>query len=429
MEISGILTKQGHKMKTWRRRHFELHENCLYYYMYDGGPLKGEFIIDENTTVQISNLRRHGFSLVKKNGTTLNMFADNAIDKDRWMKSFLKVIHRIKSSHAEVEESNNVSMRRQDMNATGDTYSISVHIIQAKDLAPKGSTDTYAKVHVDAQTAVTKVIKKELNPVWDEHFSFAWTSDLRFVRIEVWNDDPMHSSRDNFLGVIYVPILSLHPNSVSSLWYKLGKRSSRSNVRGEIKVSVSCNRPPDPYILKVLEDVQKIPELQTKAVDIIRNFEIDSTMDQKQDFESFDGSDLFPSCLPPIESESIEDLSLRVTLKPTLDKSTSASAEGLLILTNYRLVFVSHSRIAFGDDWTSTTSHSALSEELTCSIPLTMVVNLNIQAYYDGSSSQIEDALSIVTNDSRVCLVVFLLLIIFLGICFYLSWVSFANNL
>lgn len=404
MEISGILTKQGQKLKTWKRRHFELHDNILYYYVYDGGPLRGEFKIDENTTVQVSNLRRHGFSLVQRNGKTLNMFADNAIDKDRWMNAFLKVINRMKSN--QIVKSEPISRESKETNNHEDEFTISVHIIQAKDLAPKGSTDTYAKVHVDKESATTKVIKKELNPVWDEYFKFPWTSDLRFVRIEVWNDDPMHSSRDNFLGVIYIPILSLQKNSASSLWYKLGKRSSRSNIRGEIKVCVTCNCPVDPHILKVLREVQMIPELQTKGIDILRCGKFgDSTSKETisiQSPEAVDAFDLFPGTMPPLETECIEDLSLRVTLKPSLDKSTYASTEGLLLLTNYRLVFVSHSRIAFGDDCASSTCQSALAEELTCSIPISMIVQLNLQAHYDVNSEQFEDAVTIITNDSRV---------------------------
>jgi hypothetical protein len=410
MEISGILTKQGQKMKTWRRRHFELHDNRLCYYLYDGGPMKGEFLIDENTTVQISNLKRHGFSLVQRNGKTLNMFADNAIDKERWMNTCLKIVNRLKSTKAvEKPLSTIFEMKDPVHKVQQDDYSqIFVHIIQANDLAPKGSTDTYAKVRVDAEYAATRIVKKELSPVWDEHFEFLWTSDLRFVRIEVWSDDPMHSSRDNFLGVVYIPILSLQPNSITSHWYKLGKRSARSNVSGEIKVSVSCNRAPDPYVLNVLRDIQKIPELQTKANDLLRfeNFQSHGkkSPDDQPAEAPFDGEefDLFPALMPPPETEFSEDLSLRVTFKPTLDKSTSASVEGILLLTNYRVIFVSHSRIAFAEESVADFQSNGMSEEFTCSIPLAMIVNLNLQAHYDTNSCQNEDAITITTNDSRV---------------------------
>jgi hypothetical protein len=404
MEISGILTKQGQKMKTWRRRHFELHHNRLCYYLYDGGPMKGEFLIDEGTTVQISNLKRHGFSLVQKNGKTLNMFADNAIDKERWMNTLLKIVNRVRST-ANVGKQLPTILEMKDpvdeANRMKEDHSqIFVHIIQAKDLAPKGSTDTYAKVRVDGEYSTTRIVKRELNPVWDEHFEFLWTSDLRFVRIEVWSDDPMHSSRDNFLGVIYIPILSLQPNSITSHWYKLGKRSSRSNVSGEIKVSVSCNRAPDPYVLNVLRDIQKIPELQTKANDILRFGNSESQSSEIQfDEKEFD---LFPALLPPPETEFSEDLSLRVTFKPTLDKSSFASVEGILLLTNYRVIFVSHSRIAFAEESAANIQNNGMSEEFTCSIPLAMITSLNIQAFYDTTSCQYEDAITMTTNDARV---------------------------
>jgi hypothetical protein len=354
--------------------------------------MKGEFLIDDKTTVQISHLRRHGFSLVQQNGKTLNMFADNAIDKERWMNCLSKIVNQIKASnlerlgpiltHSDFQETSE-SIRE------GDAPTIFVQIIQAKDLAPKGSTDTYAKVIIDADHATTRIVKKDLSPIWDESFSFLWTSDLRFIRIEVWDDDPMHSSRDNFLGVVYLPILSLQLTSSTPLWYKLGKRSPRSNISGEIQVAVRCNRAPDPYVMNVLRDVQRIPELQTKATDLFQ--------------ESKESLLLFPAHLPPLETEICEDLSLRVTLRPSLDKSAivaAASVEGIFLLTNYRILFVSHSRIAFAEE--SLSNSSQMSGELTCSIPLAMIVSLSIHAHYDANSGQYEDAFTFTTNDSKV---------------------------
>lgn len=444
MEISGILTKQGHKMKTWRRRHFELQYNRLCYYSYDGGPLKGEYIIDINTSLQISNLRRHGFSLVQQNGRTLNMYADNAIDKERWMNCLQKVVNRIRSTH---DSSSGLLLSPTGINTgLGNTSSttgtnsgidsgsgsgsgsgiplppplsstttstttpdsprrknldsistISVHVIQARDLTAKGSTNTYAKVMVEADSVSTKTVKKELNPIWDEKFNFLWTSDVRYVRIEVWDDDIMHSSRDNFLGVVYIPVLSLQSKIKTPQWYKLGKRSSRSHVTGEIKVSISCTRNCDPNVTRLLKEVHNIPELRTLAKDFSSYLYYDNDEEKKL----VENLRPFPCLFPPIETEFIEDLSLRVTLKSTLEKNSCGSS-GLLFLTNYRLIFVAHTRIAFAEESKQEMIINEFQSELTCSIPLPMITYINIQAYYDSNTGQYEDAITLTTNDSKV---------------------------
>lgn len=82
MELTGLLTKRGNKLKTWRRRYFELNNNNLCYYVYNGGPKKGEYVIDINTIVLENDLRKYGFSLVQQNGRTLYMAADNENEKE-----------------------------------------------------------------------------------------------------------------------------------------------------------------------------------------------------------------------------------------------------------------------------------------------------------------------------------------------------------
>jgi hypothetical protein len=485
MEVSGILTKRGSQLKTWRRRHFQLKYNNLSYYAYDGGPLKGEYVIDEHTTVHTSNLRKNAFSLVQQNGRTLVMFADTALERDMWMDAFQVVIEKLRKDAgiAPIHKSGGTQSTIPEENIEIESqYHIFIHVIQARNLFAKGSTDTCAKVYVGDKMQSTQIAKRELNPIWDEMFTFAWSPELRYARIEVWDNDAMLSARDNFLGVVRIPLLLLHASSIP-LWHQLGKRTSRSHVSGDIKIFASSDRPVDTNVMKLLEEMWSVAEIGHVVSKISLPCLSEDVNSPPQLLESNStpvdcpliSSDIpapnpavthtslnvdgvppdittspptqsaeatfvplhqrFPFAFPPRETEILHDVSMMVTLKPTLDKGPcSVFSDGILLLTNYRLVFLAHSRLLFGSDEIRNLHRSGrdtLQSELTCSIPLASIVHVGTQSDYDphvhASTRTQLDAITIKTNDARVCLLIinssrFLITVyLSLGFFYYIS--------
>ena len=425
MDVNGVLTKRGGRFKTWHRRHFELHNNTLSYYVYDGGPLKGEYIITPDTSIEYSKYRKHCFALVQRTGRTLYMFADNIVDQERWMNALNRAIVRIRMQ-ASIQKQGDEIATKPRSSTTGHMdhellshdvtlWEIHITILQARNLSAKGSNNTYAKVILDTQSSTTKVVKKELNPVWDEKFSFVWSADQRYARVEVWDTDPLVSSRDNFLGVVYIPILAL-TNSENSppRWYTLGKRSTRSRISGEIKIAAYSEKGQDANAIKLLRELQLLPELRSApAADffcqtILAHTDI-SQADQQQRYRQLLTAikDRFPLQMPPMETEELEDIALRVTMKPLLERSTYSpgliSADGILVLTNYRLLFVSHSRLAFANEENSPTMTASLSE-LTTFIPIAQITRTELVVEQDPLqiSGVLYDSLHIYTNDSKV---------------------------
>lgn len=417
-----MLTKRGNKLKTWRRRYFELHYNNLCYYVYNGGPRKGEYIIDAKTTVLENNLRKHGFCLVQQNGRTLYMSADNESDKEMWMNALREIIIALQAEPAS-SRSKRISLSEEAWTSTSEdtkriplTSEIHIRIIEARDLAAKGSTNTYAKIFVDSISLQTKVSKKDLNPVWNEIFHFPCGPNLRFAKVEVWDNDPMLSARDNFLGVVYIPIWCLPQNKAVPKWYKLGKRTSKSHVSGEIKILAYSDITPDLNALRILHLIQNIPELNCGSEANLRYsssgtsfFEGHSSPLQ----EEFLGR--FPSRFPPLETEILEDLSLLVSMrlpdKPT--DSQAIYADGMLMLTNYRLIFVSHRRLAISSELSDPVNYLVKSHHESCElsfhIPLASIVSISMSLQPDPSATggpfgPFLDALSIKTNDARVLL-------------------------
>jgi hypothetical protein len=293
-------------------------------------------------------------------------------------------------------------------------WELHITVLQARNLAAKGSNNTYAKVVLDTQSSTTRVVKKELSPVWDETFSFVWAADQRYVRVEVWDTDPLISSRDNFLGVVYIPILSLACSTSEPKWYTLGKRSSRSHVNGEIKILAFSDKKPDENGVKLLRELQSLPELgqpssaEAFSAAVVAGAECGEDYSREDEYKELIGGIVrrFPVKIPCTETEVVEDIALKVSMKPLVEKTTYSpgviSSDGILVLTNYRLLFVSHSRLAFANEDTSTMS--AAMAELTSSIPIAQItsVELNIEQDPLQNSGVLYDSLSVRTNDSRV---------------------------
>lgn len=452
MDINGILTKRGGRFKTWHRRHFELHNNTLSYFIYDGGPLKGEYIITADTTIEHSKLRKHCFCLSQKSGRSLFMFADSTADQELWMNALNRAIVRTRmqsnkskeavkldsrprsstTGHLELSESDNQNPY-QHMNL----WELHITVLQARNLSAKGSNNTYAKVLLDTQSSTTKVVKKELNPVWDESFSFVWSAEQRYARVEVWDTDPLLSSRDNFLGVVYIPILSIPYGNADAKWYTLGKRSSRSNISGEIQILAYSDKTCDENSRRLLRELQSLPELaNSTTVDsfcskILADLDTsDTSMNEEYWNLLHQIQGRFPTQMPPVETEVVEDIALKVSMKPYVERSSYGdaciSSDGILVLTNYRLIFVSHSRLAFANEDSSSMSSSM--SELTTAIPLAQIVSVELTIAQDPlqTTGVLYDCLLIRTNDSRVRVVLscdsFLINNCYTGVLYCVPW-------
>ena len=95
-----------------------------------------------------------------------------------------------------------------------------------------GLSDPYVKVQLGRQRAKTKVIKKSLNPIWDEEFSFRVGNLKEEICISVLDEDKYFA--DDFLGQIKVPVSNLLDKENLSLgiqWYPLQPKSKKSKIK------------------------------------------------------------------------------------------------------------------------------------------------------------------------------------------------------
>ena len=100
-----------------------------------------------------------------------------------------------------------------------------------------------------------------------------------------------------------------------------------------------------------------------------------------------------------------------VSLRPFIEKLSDFQpfyTDGMLLLTNYRLIFVSHRRLAFAGDVQDLTNDTfGDAYELSCEISLASIISISMSLQPDPSTagdsgSRFLDALTIRTNDSKV---------------------------
>lgn len=419
------------------------------YFTQDGGQHKGEYVINSDTTIEDAHARRHCFCLVQ-HGRTLFMAADTLPEKDMWMSALYDAIDEAR----QLEISKRAGFKKREL-SRGDTNDyeepvgldriseitddtsffmpaprpsttarefkqvpknknpifssfesklIHFHIMNARNLFSKGTSDTFARITVGSETKETPVIKRDLNPSWDETFSFEWNYTLRYARIEVW-DVGTFTQGERFLGIVYVPIIPISSMTQVGKWYKLGKRSNKSHVSGEIYIDAYCDECYDFNPLQILNTVQDMHDLRghvANPVAIVPQTENIPEKDVMKAASRMEGR--FMLQFPPMETEHLEDICVSVTMKPTLERGNGSNGtlfcDGILLLTNYRLVFVSNSRLMFNQN-----EFFTLDTDLTTSIPLTTVVtcvSCSDQDPHDVMAKVFHDGISITTNDARV---------------------------
>ena len=84
---------------------------------------------------------------------------------------------------------------------------LTVRVIEARNLQAmdsNGFSDPYVKLQLGKQRFKTKVIKMNLNPTWDQEFSFLVGDVKDVLKLDVYDEDILQM--DDFLGQLRVPL-------------------------------------------------------------------------------------------------------------------------------------------------------------------------------------------------------------------------------
>lgn len=100
-----------------------------------------------------------------------------------------------------------------------------MHIIEARNLPPtdpNGLSDPYVKLQLGKYRWKSRVVKKCLNPLWDEEFSFRVDDLSEELAVSVMDEDKYFN--DDFVGQIKVPmsaVLDAENKRLGPTWYLL----------------------------------------------------------------------------------------------------------------------------------------------------------------------------------------------------------------
>ncbi|XP_074587246.1 C2 and GRAM domain-containing protein At1g03370-like isoform X1 [Curcuma longa] len=120
-----------------------------------------------------------------------------------------------------------------------------VHVIEARNLQAmdlNGLSDPYVKLQLGKHRAKTKVVKKNLNPFWDEEFNFRVGDLSEELIVSVLDEDKYFT--DDFLGQVKVPlskVLDSNNLSLGTTWYQLQPKGKKLKSKdcGEICLTIS----------------------------------------------------------------------------------------------------------------------------------------------------------------------------------------------
>mmetsp|Transcript_24407 Transcript_24407/g.68436 ORF Transcript_24407/g.68436 Transcript_24407/m.68436 type:complete len:759 (-) Transcript_24407:41-2317(-) len=114
-----------------------------------------------------------------------------------------------------------------------------VVVMQGANLAAQkwnGMSDPYAMVHLEQRSMMTKVVLSNLNPEWQQTFTFKVSKPFGVLEVSIF-DKALAGSTDTFMGKANIPLVDLGDGETHQQWYKLGKRpddDADCQVSGEI---------------------------------------------------------------------------------------------------------------------------------------------------------------------------------------------------
>ncbi|XP_037447870.1 C2 and GRAM domain-containing protein At1g03370-like [Triticum dicoccoides] len=122
---------------------------------------------------------------------------------------------------------------------------LTVRVIGARNLRAmdfNGFSDPYVKLQVGKQRFKTKVVKMNLNPEWDQEFSFLVADVREVLKLDVYDEDMIGT--DDFLGQVRVTLedlLAAENFSLGTRWYQLlpKTKSDKAINCGEICLAIS----------------------------------------------------------------------------------------------------------------------------------------------------------------------------------------------
>jgi hypothetical protein len=386
----GFLLKRGHVVPSWKKRYFTLVHNRLIYFDNIGGTRKGDFVLTRTTLVKESNAKPYGFVVhdAEDPKRFLYMAAGTHAERSGWMREIighvnaLIVAYNHKTMTANEAPRTAVSSLPQDKVQT-DTFEVTV--VKGRNIYPLKShvlQNPYVLVKVCSDEYRTNAAATSWDPEWNEVLHIPIDRSIRYISLEVWYVEGI-TGKDTFLASFPLNIFSIGPGNALQGWHSLGRHVLNQSIEGDLLISVKTNLSYESYSKQLFKSILVLPELSFLAW-----MNLSDVASKQLDY------------LINFPGENLYDVALGVALSASIT-GFSFLSQGILMLTNYRLIFVSINRLR--DIASQADINSPEIKDLTVNVLLPTITSVSLKVVKDPKTSIASECLSIRTNDCKVC--------------------------
>eukprot|EP00026_Physarum_polycephalum_P005577 Phypoly_transcript_05612.p1 GENE.Phypoly_transcript_05612~~Phypoly_transcript_05612.p1 ORF type:complete len:602 (-),score=84.00 Phypoly_transcript_05612:29-1834(-) len=118
-----------------------------------------------------------------------------------------------------------------------------IEVVEGRALAVKdisGTSDPYCVLKIGKQISKTNIVEKNLDPVWNEAFSFEIITQMYSFIVEVFDWDAL--SKDDPMGMVQINMKSLEDENPHDEWYTLVPQKNEK-VSGQIRLKLQYTSP------------------------------------------------------------------------------------------------------------------------------------------------------------------------------------------
>lgn len=152
---------------------------------------------------------------------------------------------------------------------------LTITVIEARYISPadfNSKNDLYVLIECANQTAQTKHIENNQNPIWDESFQFDIYSGKEEIKVSIMDKNMM--TQDTVIGVLYTPIANLSDQVKIEDWYNLESPMGGAQSSGRVRLQLwwihSKIKLIEDRIMQTEEDVSKILEDKKYYMDKVK---------------------------------------------------------------------------------------------------------------------------------------------------------------
>ncbi|OAY80137.1 C2 and GRAM domain-containing protein [Ananas comosus] len=205
-----------------------------------------------------------------------------------------------------------------------------IHVIEARNLPAiylNGTSDPYVRLQLGKRRAKTTAVKKCLNPLWDEEFSFLVGDISEELIVSVLNEDKFFNN--DFLGRVKVPLYTIMKSdnlSLETAWYQLQPKNkkSKNKKRGEIRLTIHLvQKNSSPEVFNCLQTYsEEVASNSDRLSEIARETPLSSNSSMESsvlvDFEEIDSAkEIKPNSSPFVDFLSLVFNRKRAEASPT----------------------------------------------------------------------------------------------------------------